>query len=696
LPFVFLKDCRMAYFYQCRAISSTYRLVLAACLLFAGCGMARGAAAGRAAPRRPNFVFVYTDDQRWDAMGVVQREQGDRARFPWLRTPHMDRLATEGVRFSNAFVVNALCAPSRASFLTGRYGQLNGIVNNHTPFAADSVTHATLLRQAGYRTGYFGKWHMGNQRGQRPGFDFSASFVGQGVYFDCPIEVNGERTPSTGWVDDVTTDYAVRFIRESKDSPFSLVLGYKAAHGPFQPPPRRRDDYQAEVARAVPNLSTPAIYTGRTPAAAPLPPRPTNLNYFRCLTAADDNLGRVLDALDQAGVADDTCVVFASDNGFYLGEHGLGDKRSAYDESMRIPLLVRYPRLTRKARVLDNLALNIDLAPTLLDLAGVTAPPEMQGKSWKPLLQGKTAGWRSAFWYTYFYENGFRIPTVTAVRTDRAKLIRYPGHPEWDELFDLRADPYETRNLIREEAAARLRGQLESAYERESQAAQFRIPLFADVPGQEPPTAPAAGRATALRATVLEYRFETDEGDRVADLSGRSNHGTAHGAPLAEAPGGLKARRFDGQGYLAIAKSPSLNPAGIGWSIDVTFRADKLDGVLIAYGGQSNGYCLHLEDGKPVFTVMAAGNPTRLVGATPVRPGEWTTLSARITAGRELTLALSGHPAGRLPLPAFIPREPNDALQVGTDLNSRVVTETPIPPFNGLVSHVRLFSGEAP
>src|SRR5271167_2270664 len=129
--------------------------------------------------RRPNFVFVYTDDQRWDAMGVVQREQGERARFPWLKTPNMDRLASEGVRFRNAFVVNSLCAPSRASYLTGRYGHFNGIVNNHTPFAAENVTHARLLQQAGYRTAYVGKWHMGSQHGQRPGFDYSASFIGQ-------------------------------------------------------------------------------------------------------------------------------------------------------------------------------------------------------------------------------------------------------------------------------------------------------------------------------------------------------------------------------------------------------------------------------------------------------------------------------------------------------------------------------------
>src|SRR6185369_13539039 len=163
--------------------------------LLANIGLSTASSA-RAAARQPNFLFVYTDDQRWDAMGVVQREQGEQARFPWLQTPNMDRLATEGVRFRNAFVTLSLCAPSRAAFLTGRYNHVNGVANNHTAFPVENVTYATLLRAAGYVTGYIGKWHMGGQRAQRPGFDFSASFIGQGRYVDCPIEVNGVETPS--------------------------------------------------------------------------------------------------------------------------------------------------------------------------------------------------------------------------------------------------------------------------------------------------------------------------------------------------------------------------------------------------------------------------------------------------------------------------------------------------------------------
>src|SRR5215470_15569477 len=267
---------------------------------------------------KPNFLFIYTDDQRWDAMGVVQREQGEKARFPWLKTPNMDRLAAEGVRFRNAFVVNSLCAPSRACFLTGRYSHVNGVANNHTPFPAGSTTHATLLRAAGYATGYVGKWHMDGQKGQRPGFDFSASFIGQGRYFDCPVEVNGQPTDTKGWVDDVSTDFAIDFLKKNRARPFALVIGFKACHGPFTPPDRAKERFAGAVAKPAPNRDASAIYRGaqkeqpqakakQKAASSPEAQRAgVNLNYFRCISAADDNVGRLLAALDDLGLAENT------------------------------------------------------------------------------------------------------------------------------------------------------------------------------------------------------------------------------------------------------------------------------------------------------------------------------------------------------------------------------------------------------
>jgi arylsulfatase A-like enzyme len=442
-----------------------------------------------ATDRKPNFLFVYTDDQRWDAMGVVQREQGERARFPWFQTPNMDRLAAEGVRFRNAFVTLSLCAPSRAAFLTGRYNHLNGIANNHTPFPTNSVTHASLMRAAGYATAYIGKWHMGGQRGQRPGFDYSASFIGQGRYWDCPFEINGEPTPTTGWVDDVSTDYAIQFIKQHREQPFFVVVGFKACHGPCEPPERAKDRFPDSKLRPVPNLGVHAIFreapvaAGRTNAVA-AKKADANLNYFRCISAADDNLGRLLKTLDDLGLANDTVVVFASDNGFYKGEHGLGDKRSAYEESLLIPLIVRYPRLFPKGKALDEMVLNIDLAPTFLDLAGLPIPSQMQGRSWRPLLTGKSADWRKSFLAEYFLENQYpNTPTLVAVRTADAKLVKYPGHEEWTELFDLAHDPYETKNLAADPAHKDLLARMHAEFDQQVKITQYQVPDYADKPG---------------------------------------------------------------------------------------------------------------------------------------------------------------------------------------------------------------------
>jgi arylsulfatase A-like enzyme len=448
-------------------------------------------AALHAADRKPNFLFIYTDDQRWDAMGVVQREQGEHARFPWFRSPNMDRLAAGGVRFRNAFCTCSLCAPSRAAFLTGRYNHLNGITNNHTPFPEDSVTHATLLRAAGYKTAYIGKWHMGQQRGQRPGFDYSASFVGQGRYNDCPVEINGVSTPTKGWIDDVDTAFAIDWMKQNRDKPFSMVVGFKSPHTPRggnNLPERLRNLYAGETSRPAPNMGTPPIYhpvdeaTGKPPVG--LAANSVHLDYLRHVSGADENLGKLLDALDELGLADDTVVVYSSDNGYYLGEHGLGDKRSIYEESLRIPMLVRYPRLFGKGLVVDEMVLNIDLAPTLLDLAGVAVPSEMQGASWKSLAAGqKSPQWRQSFLAEYFYESGVSVPTIVGVRTDNAKLVKYPGHEEWTEVFDLKLDPYEMHNLATDPAAtAKLGAELDA----QIKATQYAVPANADKPRPDP------------------------------------------------------------------------------------------------------------------------------------------------------------------------------------------------------------------
>jgi arylsulfatase A-like enzyme len=675
---------------QDRRGAGLLRIVLWTMSVAIAAGSLSGNAPG-AEPRRPNFVFVYTDDQRWDAMSVVQREQGERARFPWLKTPNMDRLASEGIRFRNAFVVNSLCAPSRASYLTGRYGYFNGIVNNHTPFPAENVTYARLLQEAGYRTGYVGKWHMGSQHGQRPGFDYSASFIGQGRYVDCPFEINGQQTATKGWVDDVSTDFALGFIREYKDQPFMLAVGFKSAHGPFDPPDRLADAYAGEAARPVPNLNDQAIYTRSDDSnpfgLKPVGERATNLGYFRCLTAADENLGRILQVLDELNLSADTMVVFAADNGFYLGEHRLGDKRSAYDESLRIPLLVRYPRLGPPGRTIDRMALNIDLAPTLLDFAGLAIPPEMQGRSLRSLLEGREDDWRKAYFYCYFYERGYRVPTVTAVRTETAKLVRYPGHDEWTEIFDLAADPYELKNLIDDPAHAGLRQDLEAEYQRQSDAVQFQIPPFADDPKQ-------LALSPALNAWVLSYRFDQSAGDEVADSSGRGNNGRSQGTILVAGRDGRKALQFDGRASIDVPKSSSLDPAVAGWTVEAVFKAEKETGIILAHGGASNGYALHLVDGKPTLTVRVQKRPTRISASKSV-VDQWVHVRAEITPDQKLRLFVDGKQEAAGELPDGL-RTPADGIDIGADMGSALLDGPAATGFVGLIESVRVYSGLAP
>ena len=645
---------------------------------------------------RPNILFIYSDDQRWDALGVTQREQGDKARFPWLKTPHLDKLAGQGVRFRNGFVVNSLCAPSRASFLTGKYGHVNGVVNNHTPFPVDNVTWATLLRRVGYVTGYIGKWHMGSQSGQRPGFDFSASFKGQGKYFDCPIEVNGVSTPSSGWVDDVSTDYAVKFMKENMEKPFALAVGFKATHGPFDPPPRHKDTFGGETARPVPSLGTTAIY--KEEAGKQVVKTGTNLNYFRCVAAVDDNVGKLMQALDDLGLAENTIVVFCSDNGYYLGEHGLGDKRTAYEESLRIPYIVRYPAGSRPRRALDSMVLNVDLAPTILDYAGVEIPKGTHGRSIRPLLEGRVVEWRKAWFYCYFFESGFAQPMTTAVRADNAVLIKYADHEAWTEVFDLAKDPYQLKNLAKDPAAVGLRRDLEAEYERQAKAIDFQVPKFADDP-KAPPTPKAKAKAknkgeagTSLKQWVLDYALTTEWKGRVEDASPHKNHGQAKGIVWNVGRDGGKAAFFDGKAYIDVPNSKSLNPAVSSWTLEVVVKAEQPSGVILARGGAANGYLLHLEEGRPIFTVVSKNKASRVVGEKSI-VGVWTKLAAQIAEDRNIRIFVDDKQVAQAALHDFIRTDPNDSMQIGADLGSPVVTPTP-PGFVGAIERVRIYSGD--
>jgi arylsulfatase A-like enzyme len=295
-------------------------------------------------------------------------------------------------------------------------------------------------------------------------------------------------------VDDVATDFALDFIRKHRDRPFSLVLGFKTPHADFAPPERLRKAFEGRQLGPPVNFHNLAVYVGRVQLVRKEDIKPGGnrrvddpLDYFRGLVGVDQNVGRVLALLDQLGLARDTVVVYTSDNGYHLGDHGIGDKRSAYEESMRVPMLLRYPRVSAtRGKVVDAMVLNIDLAPTLIDLAGLPTQPDMQGRSWRPLLEGRDRRVRDRFLYTYFYYRDISdyelqtanppiTPTIVALRTETAKLITYPGR-SWVELFDLVRDPHEQTNLAADPRHARMLADLRAELAAERTAVGYQVP----------------------------------------------------------------------------------------------------------------------------------------------------------------------------------------------------------------------------
>ncbi len=423
--------------------------------------------------RPPNIVVVLVDDLRWDDLGIEGH--------PFAETPAIDRMAREGVRFANAFAATPLCSPSRASILTGQYAHRHGIVDNT---ARDAASHrldnfAQPLAAAGYRTGFFGKWHMGNDDSPRPGFTRWVAMRGQGEALDPQFNVDGTRVRERGYVTDLLTDRAIAFLREDREQPFLVFLAHKALHpnfvqhddgstgfvpgqaAGFVPAPRHAGRYdQAPVPRrpnaAVAPVRKPALL--RTlDGVPPLSPDTATPDAdvrrrLEMLLAVDESLARIVATLEELGELDRTVIVVTSDHGYFYGEHWLNEERRlAYEESARIPLILRYPRVAVAGARPAELVQTIDLAPTLLDLAGVADPVQRDGRSLAPLLRGEHPPWRQSIFIEYYSDTVFpRIRNMgyQAVRTGRYKYIHYLELPGMDELYDLETDPYEMDNLI--------------------------------------------------------------------------------------------------------------------------------------------------------------------------------------------------------------------------------------------------------
>jgi N-acetylglucosamine-6-sulfatase len=369
-----------------------------------------------------NVIFILSDDHRYDAMGFLKGQS-------WLETPQMDRMAREGAHFPNAFVTTALCSPSRASVLTGKYAHKHRIIDNNTPIPPGTVLFSQYLQKAGYATAFIGKWHMGGESDDpQPGFDRWVSFRGQGTYLPSPngLNVDGKRVPQKGYITDELTDYAVDWLQaRRKDQPYFLYLSHKAVHADFVPAERHKDKYAGK------EFQYPATMTATGEKAQGRPlwvqnqrnswhgveyPYHSSLNiadyykkYVETLAAVDDSIGRIFDTLKSRGELESTLVIYMGDNGFAFGEHGLIDKRTAYEESMRVPLLARCPELFPGGRVVKEVVANLDIMPTVLEALALRPPAGGDGRSWLPLVTGKgDLQWRRELLYEYYWERNFR------------------------------------------------------------------------------------------------------------------------------------------------------------------------------------------------------------------------------------------------------------------------------------------------
>jgi arylsulfatase A-like enzyme len=445
--------------------------------------------------RKPNLLVILVDDLRYDEFGA--------GGHPYMRTPHIDRLAAEGVLFERAFHTTPICSPNRASILTGQYASRHGIIDN---VARDAMSHRLpnyhlKLQKAGYLTAHIGKWHMGNDGMPRPGYDLWISFDGHGRILDPRLNHNGAYVEHTGYITDLMNEMAVEFVARKHDRPWSLFVAHKAVHpdahqtadgmldmsrfGGYVAAERHKDLYrgaifpkkpsmlsQAEVAKAKPAWAEAfelkaTERSHRVLAAIGAGTQEEIRQRARMMAAVDEGVGMIFDALGRSGQLDDTLILFLGDNGYFFGEHGLGpERRFAYEEGIRSPFLLRYPRKAKAGTRVRDLVICQDIAPTLLALAGERPGAQIQGRSLLPLLAGKRSGWRKSFLIEYWAESA--LPWLVgmsykAVRTDRHKLIHWVNRgcvSELDELYDLERDPFELRNRIASRAYAGIRDSL--------------------------------------------------------------------------------------------------------------------------------------------------------------------------------------------------------------------------------------------
>jgi arylsulfatase A-like enzyme len=442
--------------------------------------------------RRPNFLIILIDDLRFDEFGA--------GGHPYMKTPHIDRIAHEGAIFERAFHTTPICSPNRASILTGQYASRHGIIDN---VARDAASHRLpnyhlQLQRLGYETAHVGKWHMGNDGKPRPGYDFWVSFDGHGRIQDPRLNEHGRYVQHSGYITDIMNAMAVEFVSRKRNRPWSLFFAHKAVHPDaeqaadgtislvgYRPAARHEKLYAGCVFPEKPNMLAPAEVVKQKPAwaeAFALKQTEHSQALLKAIHAGeqeeirlraammasvDEGIGMIFEALARADQLDDTLILFLGDNGYFFGEHGLGpERRFAYEEGIRSPFVARYPKRVKAGSRVRDLVICQDIAPTLIQLAGGKPGPQVQGRSLLPLFSGKRAGWRKSILIEYWAENAWPWlvgMSYKAVRTERHKYIRWVNRSldgELDELYDLDRDPYEVANVINRPAYRAVRERL--------------------------------------------------------------------------------------------------------------------------------------------------------------------------------------------------------------------------------------------
>lgn len=660
-----------------------------------------------ASPKRPNILFIMSDDHAYQAISAYGSKVN--------KTPNIDRIAREGMRFDRAFVTNSICGPARAVIMTGKYSHLNGFVRNGNTFNGEQQTVSKLLQQSGYQTAVVGKWHL---KSTPIGFDHFHILIGQGPYYNPTMKTPSGNVKHVGYTTEIITDEALKYLKDvrDQDQPFFLMYQHKAPHRNWQPskthiskydgqtiaePATLYDDYKGRSSAASKQAMT--VATHLTPNDLKLVPQrglteqqtkywneaygpkneafeKSNLtgkeliqwkyqryvkDYLRCIDSVDDNVGRILDYLDESGLADNTIVIYTSDQGWYLGEHGWYDKRWMYEESFRTPLIVRWPKHIKPGSTNKDLVMNLDFAETFLDIAGAKIPADMQGQSLKPIFGDQTpTDWRTSVYYHYYeFPGAHSVAKHYGVRTDRYKLIHFYENKEW-ELFDLQTDPHELTSVYDDPKYQEIRKHMEAELQklRDQYDDDGSIINFGSVEAKNV-------------KTQLVRRLRFGEFD--------NNQPSPYGAAIT----------LDGKtAVFTTATAGKWNPAYKPFTIGGWIRPSHATGVIAAHGGESIGYSFGLQDGKVVLSIRNGGVLTTVVGPS-VNNSDWSNVVAILNRQGTVDFIVNGVTTKTNIKADFLRGPPADGFNIGQDEGSIVGKYGATNGFQGQLADFRLWWG---